>query len=168
MTPIETLELLVSKHEEMETAKALLEEDIRTLTAVLHKERAKTSENTACHERTLKEAQDALTDAECKARETSAELVVKKAEIALLQKELEGLRGGAGGGGAVGGDVGGAVGGDRFTLDIVARIAATFEKRELGLKELASRKQSEIRWRSGTDGKICLEPTPGEWAKVCI
>jgi len=135
MTPIETLELLVSKHEEMETAKAILEEDIRTLTAVLHKERAKTSENTACHERTLKEAQDALTDAECKARETSAELVVKKAEIALLQKELEGLRGGAGGGGAVGGDVGGAVGGDRFTLDIVARIAATFEKRELGLKE---------------------------------
>ena len=39
---------------------------------------------------------------------------------------------------------------------------------KLGLKELASRKQSEIRWRSGTDGKICLEPTPGEWAKVCI
>ncbi|MDI9397440.1 MAG: histidine--tRNA ligase [Candidatus Pacebacteria bacterium] len=38
----------------------------------------------------------------------------------------------------------------------------------LGLKELASRKQSEIRWKSGTDGKICLEPTPGEWAKVCI
>lgn len=39
---------------------------------------------------------------------------------------------------------------------------------KLGLKELASRKQSEIRWKSGTDGKICLEPTPGEWAKVCI
>jgi histidyl-tRNA synthetase len=39
---------------------------------------------------------------------------------------------------------------------------------KLGLKELASRKQSEIRWRSGADGKICLEPTPGEWAKVCI
>ena len=39
---------------------------------------------------------------------------------------------------------------------------------KLGLKELASRKQTEIRWRSGTDGKICLEPTPGEWAKVCI
>jgi histidyl-tRNA synthetase len=39
---------------------------------------------------------------------------------------------------------------------------------KLGLKELASRKQSEIRWISGTDGKICLEPTPGEWAKVCI
>ena len=39
---------------------------------------------------------------------------------------------------------------------------------KLGLKELASRKQSEILWRSGTDGKICLEPTPGEWAKVCI
>jgi len=39
---------------------------------------------------------------------------------------------------------------------------------KMGLKELASRKQSEIRWRSGTDGKICLEPTPGEWAKVCI
>jgi len=39
---------------------------------------------------------------------------------------------------------------------------------KLGLKELATRKQSEIRWKSGTDGKICLEPTPGEWAKVCI
>ena len=39
---------------------------------------------------------------------------------------------------------------------------------KLGLKELASRKQSEILWKSGTDGKICLEPTPGEWAKVCI
>ena len=39
---------------------------------------------------------------------------------------------------------------------------------KLGLKELASRKQSEIRWKSGTDGKICLEPTPGEWAKVFI
>ena len=39
---------------------------------------------------------------------------------------------------------------------------------KLGLKELASRKQSEIRWKSDTDGKICLEPTPGEWAKVCI
>jgi len=39
---------------------------------------------------------------------------------------------------------------------------------KLGLKELASRKQSEIRWKTGTDGKICLEPTPGEWAKVCI
>ncbi len=39
---------------------------------------------------------------------------------------------------------------------------------QLGLKELASRKQSEIRWRSGADGKIYLEPTPGEWAKVCI
>ena len=39
---------------------------------------------------------------------------------------------------------------------------------KLGLKELASREQSEIRWKSGTDGKICLEPTPGEWAKVCI
>ena len=39
---------------------------------------------------------------------------------------------------------------------------------KLGLKELASRRQSEILWKSGTDGKICLEPTPGEWAKVCI
>jgi histidyl-tRNA synthetase len=39
---------------------------------------------------------------------------------------------------------------------------------KLGLKELASRKQSEIRWKSGTDGKICLEPPPGDWAKVCI
>ena len=39
---------------------------------------------------------------------------------------------------------------------------------KLGLKELATRKQSEILWKSGTDGKICLEPTPGEWAKVCI
>jgi histidyl-tRNA synthetase len=39
---------------------------------------------------------------------------------------------------------------------------------KLGVKELATRKQSEIRWKSGTDGKICLEPTPGEWAKVFI
>ena len=38
---------------------------------------------------------------------------------------------------------------------------------KLGLKELASRRQSEIRWNRGTDGKICLEPAPGEWAKVC-
>jgi histidyl-tRNA synthetase len=37
---------------------------------------------------------------------------------------------------------------------------------KLGLKELATRKQSEIRWTKGGDGKICLEPTPGEWAKV--
>lgn len=37
---------------------------------------------------------------------------------------------------------------------------------KLGLKELASRKQSEIRWTKGGDGKICLEPTPGDWAKV--
>ena len=39
---------------------------------------------------------------------------------------------------------------------------------KLGLKELATRKQSEIRWTKGGDGKICLEPTPGDWAKVCI
>ena len=37
---------------------------------------------------------------------------------------------------------------------------------KLGLKELATRKQSEIRWTKGGDGKICLEPTPGDWAKV--
>lgn len=37
---------------------------------------------------------------------------------------------------------------------------------KLGLKELATRKQSEIRWTKSADGKICLEPTPGEWAKV--
>ncbi len=37
---------------------------------------------------------------------------------------------------------------------------------KLGLKELASRKQTEIRWSRGVDGTICLEPTPGEWAKV--
>jgi histidyl-tRNA synthetase len=37
---------------------------------------------------------------------------------------------------------------------------------KLGLKELATRKQSEIRWMKSADGKICLEPTPGEWAKV--
>jgi len=36
----------------------------------------------------------------------------------------------------------------------------------LGLKELATRKQSEIRWSRGADGNICLEPNPGEWAKV--
>ena len=37
---------------------------------------------------------------------------------------------------------------------------------KLGVKELATRKQSEIRWRKDAAGKICLEPTPGEWAKV--
>ena len=37
---------------------------------------------------------------------------------------------------------------------------------KLGLKELASRKLTEIRWSRGVDGTICLEPTPGEWAKV--
>ena len=37
---------------------------------------------------------------------------------------------------------------------------------KLGVKELATRKQSEIRWRMDAAGKICLEPTPGEWAKV--
>ena len=37
---------------------------------------------------------------------------------------------------------------------------------KLGLKELATRKQSEIRWTKSADGKICLEPTPGDWAKV--
>jgi len=37
---------------------------------------------------------------------------------------------------------------------------------KLGLRELATRKQSEIRWAKSADGKICLEPTPGEWAKV--
>jgi len=37
---------------------------------------------------------------------------------------------------------------------------------KLGLKELATRKQSEIRWSRGADGNICLEPSPGEWAKV--
>jgi histidyl-tRNA synthetase len=37
---------------------------------------------------------------------------------------------------------------------------------KLGLKELATRKQSEIRWTKAGDGKICLEPTPGDWAKV--
>jgi len=36
----------------------------------------------------------------------------------------------------------------------------------LGLKELATRKQSEIRWSRTADGNICLEPNPGEWAKV--
>ncbi len=37
---------------------------------------------------------------------------------------------------------------------------------KLGVKELATRKQTEIRWRKDAAGKICLEPTPGEWAKV--
>lgn len=37
---------------------------------------------------------------------------------------------------------------------------------KLGLKELATRKQSEIRWSRGAEGKIYLEPDPGDWAKV--
>ncbi len=36
----------------------------------------------------------------------------------------------------------------------------------LGLKELATRKQLEIRWSRAADENICLEPNPGEWAKV--
>ena len=36
----------------------------------------------------------------------------------------------------------------------------------LGLKELASRKQTELKWRKEAGGNIILEPAPGEWAKV--
>ncbi len=37
---------------------------------------------------------------------------------------------------------------------------------KFGLKELATRRQVEVRWSKGPDGNICLEPNPGEWAKV--
>lgn len=37
---------------------------------------------------------------------------------------------------------------------------------KLGLKELATRKQVEIRWSKEKDGTIRLEPDPGKWAKV--
>ncbi len=36
----------------------------------------------------------------------------------------------------------------------------------LGLKELASRKQAELKWIKEAGGNIILEPAPGEWAKV--
>jgi len=37
---------------------------------------------------------------------------------------------------------------------------------KLGFKEISTRRQGEARWMSQKDGSICLEPNPGDWAKV--
>ena len=37
---------------------------------------------------------------------------------------------------------------------------------KVGFKEISTRRQGEARWISQKDGSICLEPNPGDWAKV--
>lgn len=37
---------------------------------------------------------------------------------------------------------------------------------KVGFKEISTRRQGEARWVRGEDGAICLEPNPGDWAKV--
>jgi len=37
---------------------------------------------------------------------------------------------------------------------------------KVGFKEISSRRTGEARWIRQNDGEICLEPSPGDWAKV--
>jgi len=37
---------------------------------------------------------------------------------------------------------------------------------KVGFKEISTRRQGEARWTPQKDGSICLEPDPGDWAKV--
>lgn len=37
---------------------------------------------------------------------------------------------------------------------------------KVGFKEISTRRQGEARWIRQKDGSICLEPSPGDWAKV--
>ena len=37
---------------------------------------------------------------------------------------------------------------------------------KVGFKEISTRRQGEARWIGQKDGSICLEPSPGDWAKV--
>ena len=37
---------------------------------------------------------------------------------------------------------------------------------KVGFKEISTRRQGEARWIRQKDGAICLEPNPGDWAKV--
>jgi histidyl-tRNA synthetase len=37
---------------------------------------------------------------------------------------------------------------------------------KVGFKEISTRRQGEAKWLGQKDGTICLEPSPGDWAKV--